>query len=435
MKKLIILFLISASIFALSCDDSNYDYGALAIRAQSGSLFWKYTYSGTQTIASEEEGGYYLSAAVSYNDDNSLFSKKGIALIKFNSSRDVVWHKFYPITVDYNRVIIQKENNNIYLCSSNNRNIQIIKHDINGNIILKKSIGIEGIDRVESLESFIASDNGFLVGGNSNDTQNSNNNCSFIIKIDLNGNILWSKKYNFEYLSSLAYKNNIIYAVSKTSSIMTTDTEGNFISAHNFNTTAQFANTRIITTTDGIILGSKQDGNLLVMKILDDFSVAWQFTIGGQYDEGVTSLMKTSDNNLLITSMTISYKGSSSANNTNNIWAIKCNITNGAVQWQKVYDLKGDSPSSTLENEKGYLITGSYNNFNGENKAIMFQIDPQGDLPGYNGKFMIADTPATQRSTSISFSQGTTITVDNFNISISEAEISGKEMKSDVSFL
>ncbi|MGC9044482.1 MAG: hypothetical protein ACP5KG_11575, partial [Myxococcota bacterium] len=205
-----------------------------------------------------------------------------------------------------------------------------------------------GTNSGEEATSIIPVDDGYLIVGNSN-------NSILIIRVDLNGNIRWSKLYNNDVSPGYSF----------------------------------FANSAIlepgpnITPPSYIIAGSVKypsgDNDLIVFKINDNGDVKWTFIYTSQDNDVATSILKISDGYLVL-GRNISYIGS-------NINALVIKLdSNGKSKWGYIYDMDSQSGDIASENifsaidyGSGYLITGS-TEINKNSDVLLMGIEYNGDF-------------------------------------------------------
>jgi len=100
-----------------------------------------------------------------------------------------------------------------------------------------------------------------------------------------------------------------------------------------------------------------------------DGSLIWQKTYGGSSSESASSIIEISDGNFVLAGMTRSKDGDiTNSKGSDDIWVIKINSLDGSMIWQKTYGgSSSESASSILESSDGNLIVaGATRSFNGD---------------------------------------------------------------------
>jgi hypothetical protein len=206
--------------------------------------------------------------------------------------------------------------------------IFLIKTDVNGNIIWAKTYGETGGDYASSVQQ--TSDDGYIVAGSMSDV--------FLIKTDANGNIIWAKTYGG---TSWDYA----YSVQQTS-------DGGYIVA---GVTYSFG----AGSWDIFLIKTDANGN-----------VVWAKTYGGTSWDYAYSVQQTSDGGYIVAGWTDSF-GAGYAD----IFLIKTNA-NGNISWAKTYGGTGGDYASSVQqtSDGGYIVAGSMND------VFLIKTDANGNI-------------------------------------------------------
>ena len=190
---------------------------------QNGNFVWDHTIGGTHNdiswgnIIQTSDGGYLIGgesfSSISGDKSENSRGNSDCWIVKLDSSGEVVWDKTYGgnerdgvahllETPDGGYLIVAYSESGISgdrldpLKGTND--IWVIKTDNNGNLEWQKTIGSLSIDRPTS--ALYTSDGGYLIGAhsvsdaNGDKTEESNGLSDYwIIKLDLNGNIIWDR--------------------------------------------------------------------------------------------------------------------------------------------------------------------------------------------------------------------------------------------------
>lgn len=210
----------------------------------SGELEWSNFYGGSFTDTPfdvvQTKNNSFIIVGSSDSTDVDITNNLGsydFWVIHISNKGNLLWQKnFGGSQIDEAFAISASPDNNFLIVGDtrssdknvNNNNggadIWLIKIDINGNLLWEKTIGSTGFDACRSIK--LTSDNNFLISGSSRSTSNNFNNKgandALLVKINANGNILWQKtvggsKIDFFYDAIEIAKNNYI-AVGETTS-------------------------------------------------------------------------------------------------------------------------------------------------------------------------------------------------------------------------
>ncbi|MFZ8835368.1 MAG: T9SS type A sorting domain-containing protein, partial [Candidatus Caldipriscus sp.] len=166
----------------------------------SGNIQWAKTYGGTDydraySVQQTSDGGYILAGITSSfgAGDYDIF------LIKTDANGNVQWAKTYGGT-DYDRAYSVQQTSDggyivagwIYSFGAGLSDVFLVKTDASGNIIWAKTYGGGNYDVAYSVQQ--TSDGGYIVAGYTA-SFGAGSDDIFLIKTDVNGNIIWAKTY------------------------------------------------------------------------------------------------------------------------------------------------------------------------------------------------------------------------------------------------
>lgn len=195
--------------------------------------------------------------------------------------------------------------------------VWVFKLDLNGNIIWQKPIGGSGFD--EGYDIVESSDGGYIIIGRTG-SEDGDISCEFesssyrswIVKLDINGTIMWDKC--IEGVGDSPLEDPDIYSICE-------GVNGGFV----------------ITGSDYYLQDSGKD--LWVLKIDQGGVKEWEHFYGGlEWEEGY-SISTTIDGGYLICGYTESNEGDVTAGENNgdkDFWILKLDV-NGILQWQNNY--------------------------------------------------------------------------------------------------
>jgi ribosomal protein S11 len=166
----------------------------------NGNIIWAKTYGGTNydgaySVQQTSDGGYIVAGATYSFGAGST----DIILIKTDANGNIIWAKIYGGTGEDYAFSVRQTSDSGYIVAgytysfgAGSRDLFLIKTDVNGNIIWAKTYGGTSDDYATSVQQ--TSDGGYIVAG---ETQSfgAGYRDILLIKTDANGNIIWAKTY------------------------------------------------------------------------------------------------------------------------------------------------------------------------------------------------------------------------------------------------
>jgi len=389
--------LITLSTFIIGCDDIG-DYGAVGYRSKSNDFTRKWTYNGIHSVQS---GDAVITAAQGSRREKTIefepypSYEKHSALVKVNADTSVEWHKIYPDMTIYK--VHKTDDNSIYTFGAFDNKLVIIKHNNQGSIIWTKKYSVS-LWQADSL-NIIATTQDFLIASN----HNVSSTAPFLLKLDINGNVLWSKYYlglDYGKLTSIKTDEDGYIASTSAAQIIKFNKLGEVLWAKAFsvvdsnNDYIATVKTVIHPFKDGYLFSSERKNDLWLTALSKNGLLIWEYKYDSQYGINIKEMLTTSEGNIALIGNTISFREGNEPN-TNRIWIAPINPIQGTLLWQKVFDLSGnDSVNSAYIRDKGFLLTGSYNDLamNQSTNALLISIDSNGDFPDYKGKYKVRAT-------------------------------------------
>lgn len=238
-----------------------------------GTLQWKKEYdnfNGSEGAAllQETNGNYVMGGFIYSNDVPGNYNSY---IVKTKSSGNVIWSKKY-FDVSYSYLYdLKKTTDNKYIFLSVNANggndsTYIVKIDTSGNVLWSRSFYADN-KNVEGYSVVPTSDRGYLITGSAYDASGSFLPDGFMVKLDSDGNLLWSK-------STTEISNSGIYLET---AVETSD--GGYMAAG-----------------DG---SSGSNSFYYLIKVNSDGVLQWTKTIAKNSLSTIYSLIKTNDNGYL----------------------------------------------------------------------------------------------------------------------------------------
>jgi hypothetical protein len=314
---------ILAGYKANSPNGNDYWIAKLNINAD---IEWEKIYGGSNTdeaksIQQTIDGGYIVTGSTTSNDGD-VTNNNGYTdawILKLSTNGNIEWQKTYGGSIHDYLVNIKQTTDGGYIAvgqtRSNNGDIAnnqgdfdawVIKIDVNGNLEWSKTFGGSYYEEMNDVQQ--TTNGEYLIVGetkssNGDITNNYGNTDWWIIKLQANGNLQWQKTYG-------GSNNDYAKCIQKTN-------DGHYIVAGSTN-----SNDWDVTIIHGSL-------DAWVIKIDDLGNILQQTTVGTNGSEGVNSILQTHDNNFLVV-------GTSQNANSNirNIFIAALN-TNCILLWQR----------------------------------------------------------------------------------------------------
>jgi len=138
------------------------------------------------------DGGYILAGT----DSVTSAQNRDIYLVKIDLNGDTMWAKSYGTTgFEYGQYAVQTSDGGYIVVGtteSTSWNIYVVKTDMNGDTLWTRIYGDNGDDEANSVEQ--TPDGGYMVCGYTN-SYGAGNYDYLMMKLDANGDMLWSKAY------------------------------------------------------------------------------------------------------------------------------------------------------------------------------------------------------------------------------------------------
>jgi hypothetical protein len=231
-----------------------------------------------------------------------------------------------------------------------NSDFWMVKLNANGTIIWSKTMGGSGSDIGFSVVE--SSDGGYVFAGytssNDGDVTGYHGNIDFwVIKLDVNGNLIWNKVYGGSNYESPGFSNSII-----------STTNGDFIIVGN------------TQSNDGDVTGMHLNvftSDAWVLRINSIGNIVWQKCLGGTENDGGRAIVSTANGGCVVAALTASSNGDVTNNyGSTDVWLMKLNDM-GNIIWQKSFGGSAeDAPNSIINSSNGgYVLSGSTKSNNG----------------------------------------------------------------------
>lgn len=323
------------------------DTDALVMRMNdNGDTLWTLVYNGTGSkedclykIVPTADGGFIACGySKSFgNGDNAFY-------MKISSTGSIQWVKNWGGSgIERAQDIIQLSDGKYVLCGYTTTSPAryydafILKIDQNGNTLWSKTYGTTAYDDANSIK--VLPDDGFIMGGQSN-------NDLYLIRTDQNGDSLWTKRLGTTGVDNIECINY-----------------------------SQGGNGFIIAgTTTGLGAGG-EDAYIVVTDT--GGTQLWSKTIGGTLNDGFHRVEQTTDGGYVAS-------GTSSEGPwaNPNIWIVKLDV-NGNTSWQNYFGGNNHDHgySGQQTSDGGYIVVGhthSFTNNSNNEDAIVVKLNSSG---------------------------------------------------------
>jgi len=334
---------------------------------------------GTTTI--ELKNKSYIACGVSNSPFNSFCSAY---VVKTKNDGSYIWNKHFNFSTegcDIFTDVKELPDSNYLLVGTTydsiiqNSDVFLAKIDTNGNLLWFKKY--THTDNDQSAELKLTPDGKVIIVGNSSPNPNTTYNDVLLIKTDLNGNLIWRKRFGdaFEevYLTLQVIKNNTEYVLGGRHgyystgnpyfdmSIMRTDTAGNIIWQQQYGTPSgnEPAGSVIQTLDSGFVFSGTYNNQGALLKIDKTGNQQWIKYFGLGTDSWIANLKQLRDSSfaMIVSDWNISI-------NAWTAYLIKADKSGNSL-WKRIYpglnNISNYFYGFNTTSDKGFIMTGQYN--------------------------------------------------------------------------
>ena len=338
--------------------------------AQSPTIEWKKTYGGTSNeiatcVIQTNDGGYAMVGYAASNDGDvsGIHGAQDIWVVKVNSTGTIEWQKMIGGSAyEQAQAIIQTTDNGYAIAgktnSANNGDVTgqhqagyydcwVVKLNSTGTILWQKTLG--GTSDEESRDIIQTKDGGFCLTGiaksnNGDVTVKYGGNDMWIVKLTSAGVIEWQKSIG-------AIADEAGYSVVQTA-------DSGYVVV---GLTSSIADSLMVS------LGHHGGTDALMVKLNSAGIIQWYKLLGGSGEDGLRTVILTSDGGYVMSGQTNSNDGDVSGNHGDyDFWVVKLD-SNRNIQWQKTLGGNGfDIAYGIVQTtDGGYIVSGSSDSISG----------------------------------------------------------------------
>ncbi len=392
----------SPNIIEMNAEGTDLDRGIITFER----IFGGPNADGASSVRITEDGGYLLAGSTIRVDQEY----HDAILVKLDVYGQIEWSQWYgeeEWSEGFSRAIFARDGG--YICvgshthsqAKDEPNVWVVKTDDQGKLLWQKSFGRTLFKPDDGSDIIYASDGGYIIAGRSTTAQDEN---AYILKIDVNGNLLWDKIYGGtageNAATIIATPDGGYVFLGSTSSYKTggagdydfylvkIDASGNMIWQKNYGGSDWDRGGSIIAAVDGGYLlsgwtSSPEFGavarDILLIKIDDNGNKQWQKLYGWEHHDYASEIIASSEGGYLIVGSSERYYDAAMETWRPDLYIIKIDVK-GDEQWSKLYGgLKGEGASSVRQtSDGGYIISGSTSSYSRESDIYLLKLDQGG---------------------------------------------------------
>lgn len=362
-------YLITGTSNSLDAIETGDDILVIKINS-TGTVQWQKTLSGSGTDVAYSsialpDGGYIIAGATESTDGDITVENQGLMdlwIIKLNSNGDIVWQKSYGGSkfdhINYGNTIkatpgggfivagITSSNDGDITNSYGKEDIWVVKFDSDGEMEWQKTLGGSLNDIATSIA--LSPEDGYIVAGytqstNGDITLNHGSNDVWVVKLDVDGDIIWQRTYG-------GTGDDRAYIVNSAPN------GGYYVTG---NSSA--------SNGEGDVSNNNGWADVWVLKLEENGNLIWQKSLGGSSTDIGFSGAVTPNETYIVTGMANSDDGDMTFNHGDgDYWVAELN-EDGELLWQKSFGGSGeDWAYSILSTTGGYIISGESSSTNGD---------------------------------------------------------------------
>lgn len=332
---------------------------------RSGNLVWQKSYGGynvdfVSAITETSDGGYLLAGSTTSNDGDlrENHGRSDVWVINIDNAGNLLWQKVLGGTGDDQTFAIKRVPEGGYILAASttsndgqvrgyhgNLDAWLVKLNTDGELLWQKTLGGTGDDYFKSIA--LSVDGGYTLAGitssSDGDLSGSHGNTdAWVVNINGAGKLVWQKTYGGSEFDGF-------------NAIIPQPDDSYLLTGHTW-------------STDGDVSGNHGKADVWLVKLNKSGELIRQKTFGGTSAEYGVSVLTTVDGGLIIAADANSNDGDVSGNhNSSDFWVVKLDYA-WNLTWQKSLGGFYDEYISSiiLPKEGGYLGVGHTYSNNGD---------------------------------------------------------------------
>ena len=352
---------------------------------------WNKTFGGSYVdnagyVQQTSDGGYILAGFT----ESHWLSKGDAWLIKTDANGNQLWSKKFGGMGEDAAHFVQQTSDGGYILAgytssfwTSDYDVWLIKTDASGNELWSKTFGGTNDDWTESVQQ--TTDGGYIVAGRTA-SYGAGSGDAWLIKIDPNGNQLWSKTYggrsddNINRVQQTSDGGYILTGFTASYGagdldvwLIKTDANGNELWSKVFGGVAYDGAFSVRQTSDGgyILSGATKsygagDADFWLLKTDSSGNESWNKTFGSTGNDWAWSVHQTSDGGYVIAG-----EMESDSDRNKEAWLIKTDA-NGNELWNKTFGgIKNDRATHAQQvSDGGYILVGITESYGSGNEDV-----------------------------------------------------------------
>lgn len=323
-------------------------------------ITWVKSYGGSlqdygRNICQTIDGGYIITATTASNDGDVTgnHGERDLWVIKLTSQGEMEWQKCYGGSDWESGAKVFLLNDSTYMVTGSAKStdgdvignhggwdIWLLKIDINGNILWQECYGGSGVEDIYDIDQ--TTDGGYIFAGYTTSeyiegelTGNQGMEDYWIVKLDSLGVIQWHKLYGGSHTD-----------VAR--SVLSIDTSGYFVLGST-------------GSSDGDISCSHGASDFFLLRLNMVGEIVWSKCFGGSDQEDAGSIIELNNSGWLLVGCTDSDDGDVTGNHGgNDVWILKIDYS-GIIEWQKCFGGSLSDQAFYIQEtlDGNYIITGN----------------------------------------------------------------------------
>jgi hypothetical protein len=347
-------------------------------------------------VQQDRDGGYIIVGTSKSTSDD----EEDILLVKLDSYGDLVWKKTFGTKYEDGGVCVKQAKDGGYIVVGfvgwhqsfendyRKSNLYIVRTDSQGKLIWEKTFDTLSNENSRGWSVIQTSDEGFIIAGD-------DGSYPLLINIDSKGNVLWQNviKEHEGWATSIEYADDSNYIIVGNETAFYNDffaillnKKGEILWRKKYGGDKNDLVYSVQKTTDnGYIIGGQTDSfgagedDLYLAKIDSEGNMQWNKTYGGEGEESAylkNQVQNTIDGGYVVVGMTSGSFGGIGRD----IYLVRTKET-GDILWTRTYDYSSNDIGTSIQQTQdgGFIIIGS--TFGGtldRNNIILLKTDKEG---------------------------------------------------------